>query len=163
MPLNAKPASLIVAAVLVLAWNACAAAEASGDYATDLATVYGGYQRMQAMRDACDAAAPETRAANAEAHAEWRKRHRELIAELQRRVNAMIRSASQDEKDYARNLGKYEGAILQERQEYRQLLLAQEADVLRERCQKLPEFLKGPGADLRQVYASELRTIRERK
>jgi Ser/Thr protein kinase RdoA (MazF antagonist) len=148
---------------IALACSAAAAGEATGDYATDLATVYSGYQRLLAMREACDAALPESRAANAQAFSVWRSKHGALIDELRRRVNTMIRLASRDEKDYAHNLGKYEGAIVQERQEYRQRLLAVEASALRERCQRLPELLKGPDADLGKVYAAELETIHRRK
>lgn len=140
-----------------------AAAEATGNYPTDLATVYGGYQRLLAMKEACDAATPASRSANEKAFAAWQARHRLLIQDLQRRVTAMIRMASQDEKEYARNLGKYEGAILQERQEYRETLLGLGTDELREQCQRMPEMLKGEGADLAKVYASELEVIRKRK
>lgn len=146
-----------------LACSTAAAGEATGDYATDLAAVYGGYQRLLGMREACDTALPEFRVANAQAFSAWQSRHGALIDELRQRVNTMIRLASRDEKDYARNLGKYEGAILQERQEYRQRLLDLEANTLRERCQRLPEMLKGPGADLGKVYAAELQTVRRRK
>jgi hypothetical protein len=151
------------AAALALACGGAAAAEPSGDYATDLATVYGGYQRMLAMKESCDTALPPTRAANDKAFAAWQGRHRALIQDLQRRVTAMIRLASTDEKDYVRNLGKYEGAILQERQEYKETLLALGAEELRAQCQRMPEMLKGPGADLGKVYAGELETIRSRK
>jgi hypothetical protein len=34
---------------------------------------------------------------------------------------------------------------------------------LREQCRRLPETLKGAGADLEKVYASELEVIRKRK
>lgn len=150
-------------ASLVLAPLAGAASESSGDYATDLATVYGGYQRMVAMKEACDKVVPATRAVNDKAFAAWTAQHRALVQELQRRVTAMIRLASTDEKDYARNLGKYEGAILQERQDYRETLLGLGADELREQCQRMPESLKGENADLAKVYATELAVIRKRK
>ncbi len=140
-----------------------AAAEATGNYATDLATVYGGYQRLLAMKEACDKAQPASRAGNDRAFAAWEAQNQALIQELQRRVTAMIRLASQDEKEYARNLGKYEGAILQERQEYRETLLGLGADELRVQCQRMPDMLKGPAADLGKVYAAELAVIRKRK
>jgi small-conductance mechanosensitive channel len=147
----------------MMGWNIVAAAEATGVYATDLATVYGGYQRLLAMKEACDAAQPASRPANDRAFAAWEAQNRALIQELQRRVTAMIRLASQDEKDYARNLGKYEGAILQERQEYRGTLLGLGADELRAQCQRMPEMLRGPAADFGKVYAAELVVIRKRK
>ncbi len=159
-----KKSFLILAvATVALAYGAAVAAEASGDYATDLATVYGGYQRMLAMKEACDTALPAARAANEKAFVAWRTQHRALIQDLQRRVTALIRLASQDEKEYARNLGKYEGAILQEREEYKEILLGLGQDELREQCQRMPEMLKEPGADLGKVYAAELETIRKRK
>lgn len=150
-------------AAAMLGYGMAAVAEATGNYAADLATVYGGYQRMLAMKEACDASALDSRAGNDKAFAAWQAQHRALIQDLQRRVSLMIRLASEDEKDYARNLGKYEGAILQERQEYREMLLGLGADELRAQCQRMPEMLKGPGADFGKVYASELEVIRKRK
>ena len=156
-------AKTLLLAWLILAPLAAGAVESTGNYASDLATVYGGYQRMIAMKEACDKAVPATRAANDKAFAAWLGRHKALIQELQRRVTAMIRLASTDEKDYARNLGKYEGAILQERQDYRETLLGLGQDDLREQCQRMPEALKGEDADLAKVYAAELAVIRKRK
>ena len=153
----------VFATALALATGVTVAAEATGDYATDLGRIYGGYQRMLAMREACDTAIPAARAANEKAFAAWQAQHRVLIQDLQRRVTAMIRLASKDQQEYARNLGKYEGEILQERQEYKDILLALGPDDLREQCQRVPEMLKGPGADLGKVYAAELATIRKRK
>jgi len=146
-----------------MGWNIAAVAEATGNYATDLATVYGGYQRLLAMKEACDTALPATRPVNEKAFSAWQAQHQSLIQELQRRVTGMIRLASQDEKDYARNLGKYEGAILQERQEYRETLLGLGMDELRIQCQRMPEMLRGPAADLGKTYAAELAVIRKRK
>ena len=153
----------VFAAALALATGVAAAAEATGDYATDLGRVYGGYQRMLAMKEACDTAVPSARGANEKAFTAWQARHHALIQDLQRRVTAMIRLASNDQQEYVRNLGKYEGEILQERQEYREILLALGPDDLREQCQRVPAMLKGPGADLGKVYAAELATIRKRK
>lgn len=161
--MKSKKLSWMPAVALVLACGGAAAAEPMGDYATDLATVYGGYQRMLAMKDACDTAMPPTRPANDKAFSAWYKQHRGLILDLQRRVTVMIRAASTDEKDYARNLGKYEGAILQEREEYRESLLKLDAEELRGQCQRMADVLKSPEANLSKVYADELEAIRKRK
>jgi hypothetical protein len=160
-----KNTSLTLAAVVVALANGgtAAAAEAPGTYATDLARVYGGYQRILAMKEACDAAVPAARAANNKAFAVWEAQHRALLQDLQQRVSAMIRAASKDKDDYVRNLGKYEGEILLQRKEYRDLLLALGADELRAQCQRVPETLKGADADLARVYAAELETIHKRK
>jgi hypothetical protein len=152
----------IVIAVATTAHSANAA-EATGDYATDLAAVYGGYQRLLAMKEACDITLPATRPANDKAFSAWQAQHQALIQELRRRVTTMIRMASQDEKDYARNLGRYEGLILQERQEYKDMLTGLGSDELRVQCQRMPEVLKSPAAELDTVYAAQLAVIRKRK
>ncbi|MGH8702131.1 MAG: hypothetical protein ACREVR_13310 [Burkholderiales bacterium] len=153
---------LAVAAALALAATA-AAAQVPDSYAADLGRLYGGYQRMLAMKEACDAAVPAARAANDKAFATWQAQHRSLIQDLQRRVKAMILAASTDKDDYVRNVGKYEGEILLDRKEYRDTLLGLGTEELRDQCQRMPEALKGSGADLAQVYAAELATIRKRK
>jgi hypothetical protein len=155
--------TLLAAAALAAALTGAVAAQSPDSYATDLGRVYGGYQRMLAMKEACDTAVPAARAANDKAFALWQAQHRTLIQELQRRVQAMILAASTDREDYVRNIGKYEGAILLERKEYRDTLLGLGKDELRDQCQRMPETLKGPNADLAQVYAAELASIRRRK
>ena len=153
---------LLPAAAMALAATA-ASAQAPDSYATDLGRVYGGYQRMLAMKEACDTAVPAARAANDQAFAMWQAQYRSLIQDLQRRVKAMILAASTDKDDYVRNIGQYEGEILLERKEYRDTLLGLGTEELRDQCQRMPETLKGSGADLAQVYAAELATIRKRK
>ena len=150
-------------AAAIFSLCAAAAEPAADDYATDLSRVYWGYYQVLAQKEACDASVPATRAANDKAIAAWQAQHRPLVQELQRRVTAMIRAASRDEKDYARNLGKYEGAILEERRGYRDSLLKLGADELRSQCQGMAEVLKGPDADLGRIYAAELEAIRRRK
>jgi hypothetical protein len=145
-------------------FSLCAtAAEPADDYAADLSRVYWGYYQVLEQKEACDAKVPAARAANDKALAAWQAQHRPLVQELQRRVTAMIRAASRDEKDYSRNLGKYEGAILHERREYRDSLLKLNAEELRSQCQGMAEVLKGPDADLGRIYATELEAIRKRK
>lgn len=151
-----------IAIVAAVACGAAVAAEPASDYASDLSRVYWGYYQVLAQKEACDVAVPATRAVNDKAIAAWQAQHRALIQDLQRRVTAMIRAASTDEKDYARNLGKYEGAILQERREYKESLLKLGTGELRSQCQRMPEVLGGPEADLGKVFASELEEIRKR-
>ena len=148
---------------MALAGGIAVAAETSGNYATDLGRVYGGYQRILAMKEACDTAVPAARAANNRAYAAWEAQHRALLEDLQQRVSAMIRAASKDKEDYVRNLGKYDGEILLQRKEYRDMLLALGAEELRGQCQRVPDTLQGADANLARVYAAELETIRKRK
>jgi hypothetical protein len=153
--------SLLFAA-LALAVGA-ATAQTPDTYATDLGRVYGGYQRMLALKEACDTALPAARAANGKAFALWQVQHQSLIEDLERRVKAMVLAASSDKDDYVRNIGKYEGAILLERKDYRDTLLGLGKEELRDQCQRMPESLNSPAADFAQIYAAELATIRKRK
>ena len=154
---------IMIALLALTCGTAATAADAPDSYAADLGRVYGGYQRILAMKEACDTAIPAARAANDKAFAMWQAQHRSLIQDLQRRVTAMILAASTDKDDYVRNIGQYEGEILLERKEYRDTLLGLGTDELRDQCQRMPETLKGSGADLAQVYATELATISKRK
>ena len=140
-----------------------AAQQPTGDYATDLGVVYSGYQRILALREACDEAVPESRASNARAFSEWESRYAPLLAELKKHVTAMVRRASKDERDYARNLGKYEGAILLSREEQKIGFLTEGAKSLKTRCREAPALLKGPDGDLEIVFSKELISIRKRK
>jgi hypothetical protein len=153
-----------LSAALVLAVaGATATAQAPDNYADSLGRVYGGYQRMLALKEACDTALPAARAANAKAFAAWQAQHQSLIQDLERRVKAMILAASSDKDEYVRNVGKYEGAILLERKEYRDTLLGLGKEELRDQCERMPESLKSPAADFALVYAADLATIRKRK
>jgi len=139
------------------------AAESTGSYASSLASVYGGYIRIAALKDACDAAVPPSRDATAKAYAAWEAQHRGLVQDVQKRVQAMIRASSSNNDEYVRNIGKYEGEILLRRKEYRDDMIGLEKNELIQQCERLPGALKGPGMDLAKVYAAELKVIRARK
>src|SRR5438105_15030361 len=121
-----------------------------------LTDVYGAYQSILARRDACGSAFPQTRGAMDKAFVGWQTRHRKLLEELDQRVNMMIRGASRDEKDYAKNIGKYEGAILRQREEVKQTLLQQPRADLELECKALPEFLQSADSDLEKEFAEQL-------
>jgi hypothetical protein len=155
---------LVSATAAMLAFSgATRAAETAGNYATSLGNVYGGYIRIAALKDACDTAVPATRSSSAKAYSGWEAQNRALLRDLQQRVQAMIRASSRDKDEYVRNIGKYEGDILLQRREYRDTVLRLGKDELREQCERLPEMLNGPGADLAKVYAADIKVIRARK
>jgi hypothetical protein len=151
------------AALVLTVAGAAAAAQTPDTYADSLGRVYGGYQRMLALKEACDSALPSARAVNSKAFAIWQAQHKSLIEDLERRVKAMILGASSNKDEYVHNIGKYEGAILLERKEYRDTLLGLGKEELREQCERMPESLKSPAADFALVYAADLATIRKRK
>lgn len=139
------------------------AAENTGDYGTHLSRIYFAHQRLLALQEACDQALPEQKQVNAQAYAAWQKRHQALLNELDARLTLMIRGASRDEKEYMRNVGKYEGSILEYRTESRDQILAQPRDGMAQGCSDFRNYLTGSGSDFNTEYADELRELRKRK
>jgi len=139
------------------------AAEAKPSYGQELAQVYGTYQSVLGHKEACEDASPNTRGAIDKSYAAWRGRNANTIAELDERLAKMIRGISKDDKEYARNIGKYEGAMLQQRHEAKQEFLAQPRKELEALCQSLPDLLSSKESDLETLYADELKRIRSRR
>jgi hypothetical protein len=159
-----SPANLLACMLLMAAQGVFAATETPPefDYPANLREVYGAYQANLARRDACITAYPAQRAATEKAYAAWQTRHRKLIDELDQRVAMMIRGASKDENEHARNVGKYEGAILQQREEVKMELLKQLPSDLEAMCKALPDFLRSAESDLEKAFPEELAIIRKR-
>ena len=152
--------SLTVATVLA---PGIASAQEGGTYASDLSLGYNAAQFIQARKEGCDTADPDTRKANDVAYGAWRKKHQALLDELERRFLAMVRRASTDQKDYSKNVGKYAGEVLEHFEIIRKAFLAQPGEKISHQCRDLPDFLKGQDADLPKRYAAELKVIRKRK
>lgn len=74
----------------------------------------------------------------------------------------MIHDASKDEREFARNVGRYEGAILRQREEVKQTLLQQPRSDLESECKAFPNFLHGADSDLEKESAEDLVIIRKR-
>ncbi|MGA0023786.1 MAG: hypothetical protein ACO3F9_03970 [Burkholderiales bacterium] len=138
------------------------AAAQDGDYGTSLSRIYFAHQRLLAVRDACDRAIPAQAKASERAYASWQARHKTLLEELDARLTRMIRGVSKDEQEYIRNVGKYEGAILEYRNEQRELILAQPRDGMEQGCAEFRDYLTGSGSDFNAEYAEELRALRKR-
>ncbi len=140
-----------------------AAAENPGDYGANLREIYFAHQRLLALREACDEALQAQAQAQAKAYASWQARHKALLNELDERLTLMIRGESKDEKEYMRNVGKYEGSIVEYRNDRRDELLAQPRDGMAQFCGDYRNYLTGSGSDFHREYAEELREIRKRK
>jgi len=164
---RADVAGMLVLSLALVMGLPAVAAQNPGDqgsqYGASLSRVYFAYQRLLAVRDACDQAFPAQAKASEKAYAAWQARHKALLAELDARVTQMIRSASKDEKEYMRNVGKYEGSILEYRNGERDELLAQPRDGMEQGCADFRNYLTGTGSDFHKEYAEELRVLRQRK
>ncbi|MGZ5260211.1 MAG: hypothetical protein ACXWC0_21530, partial [Burkholderiales bacterium] len=148
--------------LIIVVSPATHAAEERTEYRVSLTDVYGAYQSILARKDACSIAFPQMRLATDNAYNGWQARHKKLLDELDQRINMMIRGASRDEKDYAKNIGKYEGAILRQRDEVKQTLLQQPRAEFELECKALPEFLQSADSDLEKEFAEQLAVLRKR-
>lgn len=138
-----------------------AATVTSADYRASLLEIYGKYQGVLALREACVAAFPQSRATYDKAFSAWQVRHKKLHDELDQRFALMVRAYSKDDKDYAKNFGKYQGAILKQREEIKQTLLLETRGDLDERCKGLPDFLQSRESDLESEFPGEWVVLRQ--
>lgn len=134
-----------------------------GGYGNALSTIYLAHQRVLAIREACDRLQPAQAKATEKAFLAWQGRNRLLLSELELRLTQMIRGVSKDEKDYLRNIGKYEGSIVDYRISVRDDLLSGPQQESAQVCADFRGYLAGAGADLQKEYAEELRLLRQRK
>lgn len=158
-------------------WMLCAAASAAqtpdaapgsppaagGGYGNALSTIYLAHQRVLGIREACDRIQPAQAKATEKAFLSWQGRHKLLLSELDLRLTQMIRGSSKDEKDYLRNIGKYEGSILDYRMSVRDDLLAEPREGAVKVCADFRNYLAGPASDFQKEYAEELHQLRQRR
>lgn len=139
------------------------AAQAASDYATDLGTLYGERYSLQVQKDVCIGLQPRTRAELQKAYNEWMERHEDLIEDLDARFRAMVKQASRDQKEYSRNFGKYQGAVMRQREEQKEALLALPKDELLQQCKELPGYLRSQKSNIPIKYPDEFRTVYGKK
>ena len=156
-----SPVRRVFFAILCVIPSFAVAGVSATDYRASLLEVYGRYQGVLALREACASAFPQLRPANDKAFVAWQARHRKLHDELDQRFALMVRAYSKDEKDYARNYGKYQGAVLRQREEAKQALLLETRGDLEPRCKAFPEFLVGRESDLESEFANEWLVLRQ--
>lgn len=142
--------------------SSLACAQATGIYASDLGTLYGERYSVQVQKDVCISMQPKTRAEMQKAYDEWLERHEDLIEDLDARFRAMVKQASRDQKEYTRIFGKYQGAVMNQRQEQKDALLALPKDELLRQCKALPGYLRSAKSNIPVKYPDEFRTVYKR-
>jgi len=138
-------------------------AQATGNYAADLGTLYGERYSLQVQKDVCIGVQPKTRRELQKAYDDWMERHEDLVEDLDARFRAMIKQASRDQQEYSRNFGKYQGAVMSQRQEQKEVLLALPKDELLRQCKELPGYLRSPKSNITAKYPDEVKTVYGKK
>ena len=155
----ARPFS-ILALYLVSSTPGFVHAATAAEYRASLLEIYGRYQHVLALHEACVAAFPQSRATYDKAFSSWQSRHKKLHDELDQRFALMVKAYSKDDKDYAKNFGKYQGAIVKQREEVKQTMLLETRGELEAKCKGLPEFLQGRQSDLQTEFPEEWMVLR---
>lgn len=143
--------------------SSLASAQATGVYSSDLGTLYGERYALQAQKDACISVLPKSRAEMQKAYDEWLERHEDLIEDLDARFRAMVKQASRDQKEYSRLFGKYQGAVISQRQEQKDAMLAQPRDELLKFCKELPGYFRSASSNIPARYPDEFKTVYTKK
>jgi hypothetical protein len=140
-----------------------AAGQEGGNYASDLATLYNERHRLVALKEACSRVLPEARRDTQAAYEEWADRHELVLENLEARFLLLIRRASRDQQEYARNYGKYHGAVLREREAQKEAFLALPRDALIKECRELPGYLRSAKSDMYNRHPAEFNAIYGKK
>jgi len=143
--------------------NAQPEAKPPGVYAADLGTLYGERYSLQVLKDVCISVQPKTRAVLQKAYNDWMERHEDLVEDLDLRFQAMVKQASRDQKEDSRVFGKYQGAIMMQRQEKKDALLALPKDELLAQCKELPGYLHSTKSNIPVRYPDEFSTVYGKK
>jgi hypothetical protein len=136
-----------------------AAAQGSGDYATDLGKLYSERHSIVALKDACSRVLPKLRVETQSAYEQWLARHEDLLDDLEARFAALIKRVSRDEKEYTANYGKYHETVILQRDEQKQAYLALPKRELLKHCAGLPAYLLDRKSDIPNRYPGEFGTV----
>ncbi len=161
--MTSKPWLAGIGGLMLASAISAVAAQAAADYAADLGTLYGERYSIQVQKDVCIGLQPRTRAELQKAYNEWMERHEDLIEDLDARFRAMVKQASRDQKEYSRNFGKYQGAVMRQREEQKEALLALPKDELLQQCKELPGYLRSQKSNIPVKYPDEFRTVYGKK
>ncbi|MDP2239628.1 MAG: hypothetical protein Q8K18_05635 [Burkholderiales bacterium] len=138
-------------------------APAPRSYAADLGTLYGERYSLQVLKDVCIFVQPKTRAELQKAYGGWLERNEDLIEDLDIRFQAMVKQVSRDENEFARVYGKYQGAVMSQRQVQKDELLALPRDELLGQCKELPGYLRSANSNIPARYPDEFKTVYGKK
>ena len=144
---------------LLLASGPGAMAQERGEYASNLAALYGEHQWVLAVREACNKTRPKQQADIDGALGVWRERHRQLIDDLEARLAAMVKKASRDQMDYSRNYARSQSEVLRQREEERKQLLALPKEDLQRLCTEFPGYLRDARSDIPRRLPEEFAAI----
>jgi hypothetical protein len=161
--MSLKRAVLFFGHALLLAFSPIVTAQPSTEYPAHLAALYGEYQWVLAVREACNASEPKSQADVEGALDTWRDRHKRLINDLEERVAALVKKASKDQRDYSRNYARSQTEVLKQREDERKRLLALPGEELRRLCTEFPGYLRDARSDISTRLPEEFAAIYGRK
>lgn len=154
---------VLLSQAVLMAGVSSAMAQPRGEYASNLAALYGEHQWVLAVRETCNQTRPGQQPDIDGAFGVWRDRHRQLIDDLEERLALMVRKASRDQKEYSRNYARSQSEVLKQREEERKQLLALPNDDLQRLCTEFPGYLRDARSDIPQRLPEEYAAIYGKK
>jgi hypothetical protein len=134
----------------MLTGAAAVQAQPRADYTAHLSMLYSEYQWVLAVRETCNQIQPKQRAELDKSFGVWRDRQQNLTEDLEERLATLVRKASRDQKDYARNYARSQTEVLKQREEGRKQLLALPREDLQRLCAEFPGYLRDARSDISQ-------------
>lgn len=155
-------------AFLILALSSWArsapAPVATGDYRTDLdlGQIYAAMMEARLTNDICAEMFPNLADSNDAAYAQWRRKHRTLLQEIQRGHAALLwQQAGQEPQQHILLLAQMDDFFTQQKKALREKLARDGREALRAQCTLYPVFLTTEAMSLETYFSEQIKSVRQ--
>lgn len=136
----------------------------SGDYATDLGSIYGVIKTYGYTKDICIEQFPDMRKQIDDAYNKWRKKYRPFTQEIKYRLDTMMLNDSNQNHTSVTTAQEYMNDIYEElRRKVKSMYAKDGLKNFRNLCERYPKRLDGEQGDLEKYYPEHMETIRKVK
>lgn len=136
---------------------------ATGDYRTDLGQIYAAVMEARLTNDICAEVFPNLADSNDAAYAQWRRKHRTLLQEIQKGHAALLwQQAGQEPQQHILLLAQMDDFFTQQKKALREKLARDGREALRAQCTLYPVFLTTEAMSLETYFTEQLKTVRRR-
>ena len=125
-----------------------------------LARVYGRLRSAEMMRDECNRQYPKYTEQNDVGYAYWRKKHAELILEMDSIRGRQLRKLAKTDKEYRQALIDYERQLDASAREVRAETLPAGSDKTAVACKVLATYFATDEMDVKKKMAKDIELIR---
>jgi hypothetical protein len=136
----------------------------TGDYASDLGTLYGVTKMWGYTRDICVEQFPDMQKRIGDAYDNWREKYKPFLQEIALRFDLLIiEDAKGSKTSLARNLEYYQGEIAALKSTLKNMYSKDGPERFREFCEKYPSKINSAMGNIEEHYPEHVETIRKVK